>query len=46
MHSRSGRSLIGLLGMLSLLAVLAPAAGAATVNASVTIRDSGYSPAT
>ena len=46
MHSRSGRGLVALLATLSLLTVLASAAGATTVNASVTIRESGYSPAT
>ena len=46
MHSCSGRGLVGLLATLGLLTVLAPAAGATTVNASVTIRESGYSPAT
>ncbi len=46
MHSRSIRSLVALLATLSLFTVLTPAAGAATVNASVTIRESGYSPTT
>ena len=43
MHSRSGRGLVALLATLSLLT---SAAGATTFNASVTIRESGYSPAT
>jgi plastocyanin len=46
MHSRSIRSLVALLAALGGLTMLAPAAGAATVNAPVTIRESGYSPAT
>ena len=43
MHSRSGRGLVAPLATLSLLV---SAAGATTVNASVTIRESGFSPAT
>ena len=46
MHSRSGRRIVALLATLTVFAVLTAPARAVRVNASVTILDSGYSPAT